>query len=149
MVGFCFLLFGSVFAEPTIVVDPITKTITVVEDEEETTTQTGTIEDAPEVDEPIPSTTAPSDESDELSEFDKALAWMHTNGLTKYNTSDTYMPFNYLTREQFAKMIRQFYVTMGYDTSTKNTACDFRDIDNADPTLVPHILETCRLGIFR
>ncbi|USN57178.1 MAG: S-layer homology domain-containing protein [Candidatus Peribacteria bacterium] len=133
---------GLVSAEPTIVVDPITKTITVIDDEGTTTVTESTDETTTEEE-------ITDSGDDALTEFDRALSWMYANGLTKYNTSDAYMPFNSLTREQFAKMVRQFYVTMGYDTSTKNTACDFTDIDNADPTLVPHILETCRLGIFR
>jgi hypothetical protein len=49
---------------------------------------------------------------DPVAEFDAALSWMYTNGLTKYDAVDGYMPFNNLTREQFAKMVRQFYVTM-------------------------------------
>lgn len=165
-----------VFGEPTIVVDPITKTIRVVDNTWSSTTLTGAVDDEwvddvvwdiwdtssisieeedyfvnddQVTDSVIDNNNTTSETHDPVIEFDVALSWMYTNGLTTYNTVDGYMPFNNLTREQFAKMVRQFYVAMGYDTSTKNTACNFVDIENADPTLIPHINETCRLGIFR
>jgi hypothetical protein len=168
----------------TIVVDPITKTITVIE--EDGTQNTNTAEpnnetnddiqnEAPSTEEtnnesvsenetPTDTDETPSTEettntsettdntlpiSSPVDEFDQALAWMYTYGMTSFDTRETYRPFDFVTREQFAKMVDQFATAIDYDDSTRNTDCAFTDIDGADPTLIPHIRETCRLGIFR
>jgi hypothetical protein len=46
-------------------------------------------------------------------------------------------------------MINRFSQIVWFDRSTVNTSCDFIDSAEADPTLLPHILETCQIGIFK
>lgn len=36
-------------------------------------------------------------------EFDAALSWAFDAGLTKFNTTDAFMPYSLITREQGAK----------------------------------------------
>jgi len=74
---------------------------------------------------------------------------MYKNEMTIFNTIDSYQPYSFLTREQFAKIINRFYKISEYPNETKNTNCNFKDIASADPTLQEHIKEACRLGIFK
>ncbi len=74
-------------------------------------------------------TTAPTIEitTNTNSEFEQALAWMHGNGLTQYNTPEAYRPADRLTREEAAKIIGEAYRKLGYPTTTKNENCTFSD----------------------
>jgi len=74
---------------------------------------------------------------------------MYENKMTIFNTSEKYQPRSFLTREQFAKIINRFYKISNYSDETKNKNCSFIDLHRSDPTLQEHILETCRLGIFK
>ena len=82
-------------------------------------------------------------------EFDKALAWMNENGLTKYNTVDSYRPFDSLTREQAAKFYSEFAKKVLGKTADTTKDCTFTDIDQADATLKDSIIESCQLGLFK
>jgi len=86
---------------------------------------------------------------DGMSEFEQALAWMYANGLTQYNTSENYWPERNATREEVAKMMRQFYEKLGYPTDIKNDSCDFDDSDEMDLSLIEHIQKVCEWGIFK
>lgn len=74
---------------------------------------------------------------------------MYANGLTKYDNETDYRPEDRLLREEAAKIIGQAFVVLGYDQKTKNNNCSFADSDQMDPTLAPHITNTCKRGIFK
>lgn len=153
--------------EPQIVIDPITKKIYVT---------TGTATSTPIVQEQNTGnsfnfantylsgatvttgstavntwTTTPTIEitTNTNSEFEQALAWMHANGLTQYNTPEAYRPADRLTREEAAKIIGEAYRKLGYPTTTKNENCTFSDAAWFDPTLVLNIQDVCKRGLFQ
>lgn len=82
-------------------------------------------------------------------EFEQALAWMYANGLTMYDNETAYRPNDGLLREEAAKIIGQAFVVLGYDQTSKNTACTFSDNTQIDPTLVTHVANSCKRGIFK
>jgi len=84
-----------------------------------------------------------------LTEFEQALAWMYANGLTQYNTTETYRPGDGLTREEAAKIIGETYRKLGYPTATKNENCSFADASQFDPTLVTNISDVCAWWLFQ
>lgn len=149
----------------TIVVDPDTYEIRIIE-EDTTTAPTPLLEEneldteqelqdtAAEIVEELeeiqtPPTVTTTVKSSSLSEFEQALQWMYDNQMTIFNDTDRYEPFNQLTRGQFAKMVNRFSLVEWHNRSIKNTSCNFIDINEADPTLQPHIIETCKVGIFK
>jgi hypothetical protein len=107
----------------TIVVDPDTFEIKIIDDNTEPTieeTQAPTQEDEEivlttnpmqEIEQVVTSTetvTTTTVKSPSISEFEEALAWMYQNQMTIFDNADSYEPFNQLTRGQFAKMINRF-----------------------------------------
>lgn len=82
-------------------------------------------------------------------EFERALAWMHANGLTQYNTPELYRPNDRLTREEAAKIIGEAYRKLGYPTTIKNEDCTFSDAAQFDPTLVINIQDVCKRWLFQ
>ena len=82
-------------------------------------------------------------------EFASAIAWMHANGLTKYNNTGDYMGDEPLTREQASKIIWQAYSVLWYTDVTKNASCTFSDSETFDPTLAPHIANVCKRWLFK
>ena len=76
--------------------------------------------------------------------------WMYDNGLTKYTSSADFGAFNVLTREQAAKMLTQYRNLMfpGKVAQTPEN-CTFKDIGNADPTLVQWIYSSCSFNILK
>lgn len=75
---------------------------------------------------------------------------MYEAQITRYNTQDTYGPFNLVTREQAAKMLAQFFTTYVQDPQRIDIGnCQFTDIANTDPTLKPYILDACQFSIFK
>ncbi|MCF7835306.1 hypothetical protein K9M48_04685 [Candidatus Gracilibacteria bacterium] len=82
-------------------------------------------------------------------EFDLALAWMFGNGLTRYNNKTEYRPYDFITREEAAKMIGQAYIIFGYSQEAKNLACTFQDSNIMNPELIPYINNTCQRGILK
>jgi len=82
-------------------------------------------------------------------ELEQAIAWMYSIGMTKFNTVTSFQWDNFLTREQLAKIIDRFYTVMAYPLEQKNSACSFNDLKQADTTLQGHIVQTCKLGIFK
>ncbi len=80
----------------------------------------------------------------------EAINWMRDNGLTTAKDINSYMPFEYLTREQAAKMFLQFAKALGYTTPLEeNPSCDFTDLKDADPNLVNSIKEVCQLWLMQ
>jgi len=83
------------------------------------------------------------------SEFQQALAWMYANGLTKYNNETDYRANDWLTREEAAKIIGQAFITLWYSQDSKNNSCGFIDSNEIDPTLSSFVVNTCKRGIFK
>ena len=78
----------------------------------------------------------------------EAISWMRDHWLTTAKDIDSYMPFQYLTREQAAKMFVQFAKALGYTTPLEeNPSCDFTDLKEANPGLISSIQEACQLWI--
>ncbi len=83
-------------------------------------------------------------------EFDQALAWMYTNGITKFNTKKTYRPNDPLSREEAAKMFGKVYQVLGYNINViKNKQCEFSDEAEFTLDLAKHITDVCHWGLFQ
>ncbi|MEI6672986.1 MAG: S-layer homology domain-containing protein [bacterium] len=82
-------------------------------------------------------------------EFQQALAWMYNNGLTKYDNEEEYRADDGLTREEAAKIIGQAFISLGYNQSTKNSNCAFTDANQINTTLSGFVVNTCKRGIFK
>ncbi len=155
--------FPTLALAQTIIVDPETYEIRIIDDNSEPSIQEAPVEEVVNPIEevefvpPVDTTanqvntavTETSIKSPSISEFEQALAWMYQNQMTIFNNADSYEPFNQLTRAQFAKMINRFSLVAWYNRNTVNDRCDFVDLGDADPTLEPHIIETCKVGIFK
>lgn len=115
-----------------IVIDPITKKITIVMNTGSMNTGAGTGIITP----PAPVYTG--------TEFQQALARMYANGLTKYSNETDYRADDGLTREEAAKIIGQAFVKLGYAQETKNSSCGFTDSNEVDPTLASFVVDTCK-----
>jgi len=88
-------------------------------------------------------------ESEFGAEFLEALRFSYDNGLTRFKTIETFRPYDELTREQAAKIVGVFAEkVMEYEKDPTKT-CLFNDIETADPTLQDHILNSCKMGIFK
>jgi len=85
-------------------------------------------------------------------ELNAAIGWMHDNGLTMFESVDTYMPFNTLTRSAAAKMLDKFSEHFDLSTATNNflpSECQFSDIDQASEDLKPYIQSVCKKWILK
>lgn len=99
-------------------------------------------------------------------EFSKALDWMSTYKLTKYNTEEWFRPSDNLTREQAAKFFVEYYNTLWIEPNNLSytwddvlfifndlylkkdfNKCNFSDINKADPSLVTYIEKACELWL--
>lgn len=79
--------------------------------------------------------------------FDTVLNWMHTNGLTKYQTADEFRPYDLITRWEASKFVNSAAWVMWL---TKNyNQCTFSDITGYDYTLIPHIGDACAYGLLK
>ena len=80
----------------------------------------------------------------------EAINWMRDNWLTSAKDTTSYLPFQYLTREQAAKMFFQFAQALDYTTPLEeNPSCDFTDLKEANPDLVSSIQGVCKLWIMQ
>lgn len=80
----------------------------------------------------------------------EAINWMRDNWLTSAKDTTSYFPFQYLTREQAAKMFLQFAKALDYNTPLdENPSCDFTDLKEANPDLVSSIQGVCKLWIMQ
>ena len=80
----------------------------------------------------------------------EAINWMRDKGLTSAKDINAYMPFQYLTREQAAKMFLQFAKALDYTTPLEeNPSCNFSDLKEADPNLTSSIQEVCKLWLMQ
>lgn len=78
-----------------------------------------------------------------------AVVRLHSNWLTKYSTYTGFQPETLITREQAAKFYSEFARTILHKQINTNTSCTFKDIAEADTTLVSSITTACQLGIFK
>ncbi len=146
-------------ADAQIIIDPVTKTITItgmalntgttttwtiqtgsinIGTTQTGLTNTGTIQ-----------TSAQTWLNTTWTEFERALSWMYANGLTKYNKPSEYRMYDALTREEAAKMFSEAYNVLGYTKEIRNTNCDFKDKSIFNPELVPFIQNVCQRGIIK
>ncbi len=142
-----------------IVIDPITKKITIISSTggvnsgttttATTTTTTTTTTTGTNTGTTIITTTSTAWINTTWSEFDQALSRMYANGLTKYNNETEYRANDGLTREEAAKIIGQAFVVLGYSQETKNASCTFTDSYQVDPSLSGFVINTCKRGIFK
>ena len=82
-------------------------------------------------------------------EFDKALYRMYMNGLTMYDNSTDFRPYDNLTREEAAKIVGQLYNVLWFPKEDKWFNCNFVDANLFNPTLAEHIYNVCRWWIFK
>ncbi len=84
-------------------------------------------------------------------ELETAVSWMYDNGLTKFNTVESFSAAWNLTREQAAKFFTNFGVAAidNFQWFNHDNDCNFSDIGAADPTLAGSIQSACNLGIFK
>ncbi len=146
-------------AEAQIIIDPVTKTITVtwiVLNTWATNTggiQTGTTQTWIINTGTVITTTWTTQTTWWLNttwtEFERALSWMFANGLTKYNKPSEYRMYDALTREEAAKMFSEAYNVLGYTKEIRNTNCNFDDKWIFNPELVPFIQNVCQRGIIK
>ncbi len=159
------LLAGSYFianitnAEAQIVIDPITKTITItglilstgtVTTGTTGTTTTGTISSTgSSTGVTVKTTSTIVTTASTWTEFERSLSWLYTNGLTKYDNQTDFRMYDGLTREEAAKMIAQAYIVLGYTQTTTNTNCQFTDNKLFNPELSGYILKACQRGLMK
>lgn len=82
-------------------------------------------------------------------EFTRALQFLYSNGLTRYNTPAGYRPDDMITREQASKMYVEFMDLIDQDPVANQNNCNFTDTINADKTLRPYISRSCEYGLFQ
>ena len=81
-------------------------------------------------------------------EFLQALVWMHDRGMTRYETSKEFRPYDLLSRQEAAKFFSQFTKEVLYKVLDQTRYCVFDDLGWVDPTLKNAILESCMLHVF-
>ena len=64
------------------------------------------------------------------SEFMESINWMYDNGMTSYNTTESFMPYQTITRAQVAKMIDKFATATNLTTIRNQWSCEFSDVDS-------------------
>jgi len=84
-------------------------------------------------------------------ELQEAVAWMHDNGLTIYNSVQEYKPFEVLTREQASKMIDKFaelFNLKAWNPIAIGNECVFSDIEESS-SLSQYIENVCSYGYLK
>jgi hypothetical protein len=78
-----------------------------------------------------------------------AVSWAYDAGLTKFADADAFMPFNNLTREQFAKFASEF-ASSQLDVEADDTMdCSFSDESSFDSSLASAIEMACQQGLMK
>lgn len=159
LLAISYQLSANVNADAQIIIDPITKTITITGINLATgttttwaitqtgSTKTGTViasgNEAIHLQSGSNTVTIQTWLNTTWTEFERALSWMYANWLTKYNKPSDYRMYDELTREEAAKMIAQAYVVLWYTQTQKNTACTFSDSGEFNPELTWFIKQVC------
>ena len=85
-----------------------------------------------------------------LSDLEIAIKWMYDNWLTIFDTPQTFMSNNYLTREQASKFFVQFAnKVLNKDKGYIESYDIYPDISNADPTLKDYIIYASNMWLFK
>ena len=63
------------------------------------------------------------------SEFMESINWMYDNWMTSYNTTESFMPYQTITRAQVAKMLDKFATVTNLNTIRNQWKCEFSDVD--------------------
>lgn len=79
-------------------------------------------------------------------EFMEAINWMYDMWMTSYNTTESFMPYQTITRAQVAKMLDKFAIATNL-TEVKNFGnCEFSDVP-ADSEFKDSITRVCQYWI--
>lgn len=76
----------------------------------------------------------------------------YNNGITKYNTMTSFMPNNYLTREQAAKMLMTTIDASGVEewmVKQLEGSCEWTDKASIDSTLYDQVFRSCTKWLFK
>ncbi len=77
------------------------------------------------------------------------VSWMYENGLTIFDTRESFGRDRPVTRWEIAKFFTEFAILYGKQKVRSASECQFNDIDGYDYTLVPYILQACEYGLMR
>ena len=80
------------------------------------------------------------------SEFMESINWMYDNGMTSYNTTESFMPYQTITRAQVAKMLDKFATATNLTTIRNQWNCEFSDVDSQSQ-YKDSITKVCQYGI--
>lgn len=80
-------------------------------------------------------------------EINEAIAFLYDNGLTSFNTSAGFRPYDSITREQAAKFGAQFMENVRGIEPTMDPLCTFSDADQVTSALLPYVRQLCWHGI--
>lgn len=80
------------------------------------------------------------------SEFMESLNWMYDNGMTSYNTTESFMPYQTITRAQVAKMLDKFATATNLTTVRNQWNCEFSDVD-PQSEFKDSITRVCQYGV--
>jgi len=80
------------------------------------------------------------------SEFMESLNWMYDNGMTSYNTTESFMPYQTITRAQVAKMLDKFATATNLTTVRNQWNCEFSDVD-PQSEFKDSITRVCQFGV--
>ena len=90
------------------------------------------------------------DENTMEEELSEAIEWMYDNWLTIYNTPDTFMVNDSLTREQASKFFAEFAEKVLNKEFTKDIDLSkFSDLEKADSSLTYYIIQANHLWLFQ
>jgi hypothetical protein len=79
-------------------------------------------------------------------EFNEAIQWMYDVQITNYNTPDSYLPFQKITREQVAKMIDKFAIATQLTAIRNPAPCTFADVASGSEFKTA-IINVCQYGV--
>jgi len=80
--------------------------------------------------------------------FQDTLDWAHEEWLTIYSQVDDFRPQDSITRWEIAKFFATYGSLIGIEEQA-HRSCDFQDIGNYDYTLVPSIIQVCKLWLMQ
>ena len=79
-------------------------------------------------------------------EFMESINWMYDNGMTSYNTTESFMPYQTITRAQVAKMLDKFAETTNLTTIRNLWNCEFSDV-NPQSEFKDSITKVCQYWV--
>lgn len=82
-------------------------------------------------------------------EFLMSLKWLYEQGITKFQDPEQFMPDNYLSRVDSAKMLSILSRTVFGNTIGTGDGCTYTDIGNYDTITQWQVKDACQLGIFK